>query len=377
MRNIQTHPSTTEQGLTMSIDIRSYSEIDIIELMEGLGEPKFRGKQLYEWLHTHNAASYDDMTNLPKKLRETLEQQYPLHSLHVSEKLVSQDGTRKYLLTLEDGCIVEAVGILDRDPIKVNDNAQSSPNDHEDNGEQAGRLTVCVSSQVGCAMECTFCATGQQGFSRNVTTDEIIQEVVCVGDDFDARVSNVVFMGQGEPFQNYNNVIEAMRRMNTDKGLNIGARHITVSTAGIVDGIYKFAEIPEQFRLAISLHSADQDTRNTLMPRLSGQPLRKLKKALEYYTAVKDRRITLEYMLLDGINDSDEQLQFLMDFCSNIKCHVNLLRFNHVQDSPYRASNTATYHTWIRELSDSYISASIRKSKGADISGACGQLANK
>ncbi len=348
----------------MSQSIKSLDLDQITSLIVELGQPQYRAKQVYEWLHTHNVSSYDDMTNVPKALREALAQRYPLQETKVVEKLESSDGSRKYLIELADGNLVETVGIVDE--------AKSAhPSDQEDSDV---RLTVCVSSQVGCAMGCEFCATGAQGMTRDLTADEIVDQVVHVGNDFNTRVDNVVLMGQGEPFLNYDNVIEAIRRMNSDKGLNIGARHITVSSSGITDGIYRFADEPEQFRLAISLHSADQTTRNEIMPRLSGQPLRKLKKALEYYSDSKGRRITIEYLLIDGVNDSDTQLNQLIEFCRDINTHVNLLPFNPINNCSYKASKQAVIGKWQKQLQESGIQASIRHSKGQDIAGACGQL---
>lgn len=347
--------------------IRSYSLEQLESLVSDLGQPKFRAKQLHEWLHTHNAASYDEMTNLPKGLREQLAQDFPLQETTILQVQESSDGTRKYLLKLADGAVVECVGILD------------GPGENDDDYEPAGvasdrRLTVCCSTQVGCAMKCSFCATGCQGLERNLTADEIVDQVVLVGRDFGKRVSNVVIMGQGEPFQNYDATLEAMRRMNSDAGLDIGARHITVSTSGLCDGIKKLSSEPEQFRLAVSLHSADQKTRNELMPRLSGQNLKKLHSTLENYCNVKGRRVTLEYMLLAGVNDSREDLNTLIDFCEGLNVHVNLLPFNAVDGIDYVPSDAETVQRWQKGLENAGIPCSVRKSKGADIAGACGQL---
>lgn len=355
---------TTEDAAS----IRSYALEQLEDLVSELGQPKFRAKQLHEWLHTHNATSYDEMTNLPKALRERLSQDFPLQETTILQVQESEDGTRKYLLKLADGAVVECVGIVDGD-------------DDEDAGEDGvlgsnRRLTVCCSTQVGCAMKCSFCATGCQGLERNLSADEIVDQVILVGNDFGQRVSNVVVMGQGEPFQNYDATIEAMRRMNGDAGLDIGARHITVSTSGLCDGIKRLAGEPEQFRLAVSLHSANQETRNELMPRLSGQNLKKLHSTLENYCETKGRRVTLEYMLLAGVNDSKEDLQALIDFCDELNVHVNLLPFNAVEGIDYVPSDASVVRTWQRGLENAGIPCSVRKSKGADIAGACGQLRN-
>ncbi len=342
----------------MSSSIKSLSIDELVDIVESYGQPKFRAKQIHEWIHKHNVTSYEEMTNVPKALREKLAEQFPMSVEKILEKAESSDGSRKYLIELFDGLVVEAVGITD-------------------GNDDDARLTVCISSQVGCSMDCSFCATGKQGLSRNLSADEIVSQVSLVGKDFGSRVDNVVLMGQGEPFQNYEAVIEAVKRINSDEGLNIGARHITISTSGIEDGIYRLSEEPEQFRLAVSLHSADQSTRNRLMPRLSGQPLRKLKQALTYYCEEKGRRITIEYMLLRDINDSDEQLTKLIDFCEGLNVHINLLTYNSVPGTGYKPSDTQTLLKWEKEISSSGIPVSVRQSKGTDIAGACGQLKGK
>lgn len=358
--------------------IRSFSPERLEELMRELGQPKFRAKQVHEWLHLHNASSYDEMTNLPKALREQLSQRFPLQETKILQVRESQDGTRKYLLQLDDGLVVECVGILDGSGNKAQGSQHSFGETEDDQAveteDKRGRLTVCCSTQVGCAMKCSFCATGQQGFERNLTADEIVAQVVAVGKDFGMRVGNVVVMGQGEPFQNYDATIDAMRRMNSDAGLDIGARHITVSTSGLCEEIKRFAKEPEQFRLAISLHAAEQSTRNALMPRLSGQNLKKLRTALAYYVEEKGRRITLEYMLLNELNDTDDDLQHLIAFCEGLNVHVNLLPFNAVDGIDYMPSDHRAVNKWRVALDNAGIPCSVRKSKGSDIAGACGQL---
>lgn len=343
-------------------NITSFSEEELIDLMTEFGEPKFRGKQLHEWIHKHNARSYDDMKNLPKALREKLGAKYPLSSSNVKYAQDSSDGTKRFLFDLEDGNSIETV-------------AMSS--DPTDENQSASHLTVCVSSQVGCPMLCAFCATGQQGFKRNLTADEIVDQVVFAGKDAGSRVSNVVVMGQGEPFNNYDSVMEAVERLNVDPGFNIGARHITISTSGIIKGIDRFAEEPEQFRLAISLHSAIQGTRNLLMPKLANQTLSQLKTALLRYNEKKGRRITLEYLLLEDVNDSDKELDALIDFCEGLNVHVNLLHYNPIEDDFFTASPETTFNHWSKVLASKGINTTIRKSRGSDISAACGQLKNK
>lgn len=343
----------------MPQNIKDLSLDQLKELIDEIGQPKYRADQVYEWLHTHNVSSYEEMTNVPKALRIALSEKYPMKAPILKEMRNSKDGSVKFLVEFPDGAIAETVAIVD---------AADGAND---------RVTICVSSQAGCAMECIFCATGRQGFNRNLEADEIVAQVILAGKALNTRVSNVVFMGQGEPFLNYDNVISALERLNKDKGLGIGARHITVSTAGIIDGIYDFSEEPEQFRLAISLHSADQATRNALMPRLSGQPLHSLKKALTYYCENKGRRVTIEYMLLDGMNDSDDQLDKLVEFCKGLNSHVNILEFNQVKGADLKGSSRKRVQEWLEMLQEKGITASLRRSKGKDVAGACGQLAGE
>lgn len=369
-----------------SESIRSCSLEQLEQLVAELGQPRFRAKQIHEWLHVHNVSSYDDMTNVPKALRERLRERFPLQGINVIKVDKACDGTRKYLLELGDKAVVECVGILGKGADDEKEDLCSVLETRKpcaEKGEEADethenpkdrRLTVCCSTQVGCSMGCSFCATGQQGLERNLSSDEIVEQIVAVRNDFKQRVNNVVVMGQGEPFQNYDATIEAMRRMNTDEGLGIGARRITVSTSGICDGIKRLAGEPEQFRLAVSLHSADQKTRNELMPRLSGQNLKKLRSALEFYCETKRRRITLEYMLLRDVNDSEPDMRKLEDFCKGLNVHVNILPFNAVEGIEYESSGWKTAGKWVNWLEDVGIPCSVRKSKGSDIAGACGQL---
>lgn len=335
--------------------IRSLSVEELSEQLDALGEPKYRATQIYEWLHDRNATDYEEMTNLPKALRKKLQNIWPLQAESIIETQTSSDNTKKYLIELSDGNTIESVGI----PHYIDDNIS--------------HLTACISSQVGCALACEFCATGKLGIVRNLTPDEIIQQVILINKDFERRVDNLVLMGQGEPFLNYDNVIEAIKRINCDKGLGIGARHITISTSGIVDRIYDFSELKNQFRLAISLHSADQNVRNMIMPKLSSQPLHKLKQAIEFYNNVKNRRVTIEYMLLDGINDTDHQLSKLIGFCEGLNVHINLLPYNSIDDSSFHQSSLKVFRKWVDQLSKRF-PTSCRLSRGKDINGACGQL---
>ena len=345
----------------MANEIKTLSLKQLEGVTRELGQPKFRAKQLYEWLHTHRVASYDEMTNLPKAFRDQLARQYPLSFATVVDKQVSADGTRKYILQFPDGAQVETVGI---------------PSTASDSPSEAKRLTVCFSTQVGCAMECAFCATGKEGFSRNLTSMEMVEQIIAVERDFGRRVTNVVAMGQGEPFLNYDETLDALREINNPDGLNIGARHITVSTCGVIRGIERLASEPEQFTLAVSLHSAIQSTRDAIMPRVANQKLPELKRALSRYIQRTNRRITFEYLLMSGINDSGSDLSALLDFCDGLLCHVNILPMNAVKGSPFQPASHGTVALWQSKLNAAGIEATLRHSRGSDIAGACGQLKN-
>lgn len=356
--------SISEQAIDynglMNNELIKLSLEDLTALVVGWGFPKFRAKQIYEWIHKHHCSSINDMSNVPLTLRTQLEGSFPPESTEILDRQVSADGTRKYVLRLSDGHLVETVGMPTFDR---NGNIE--------------RLTVCVSSQVGCPMACAFCATGREGFTRNLTVAEIVRQVVLVQADFESRVSNVVVMGQGEPFLNYDEVITALKIMNSSDDLNIGARHITLSTCGILDGIEKLSHEDEQFTLAISLHAAIQSTRDSLMPRVKNQPLSLLKKSLTDYLEATHRRISFEYLLIAGINDSEDDLKALIQFCSGLLCHINLLPMNAVEGATYQPVSHNTVEYWIQELGKHAIEVSMRKSRGSDIAGACGQLKNQ
>lgn len=346
----------------MQNDIRSYNISDIPALLAEYQQPRFRAKQLISWLYQKGASSYDEMTNLPQSLREQLTERCPLSPLTIADKQVSHDGTRKYVFEYHDGTKVEAVGIPSFDTKK-----DSTPR----------HLTVCFSTQAGCAMGCAFCATGEEGLCRNLSSGEMVSQINAVQHDFQARITNVVSMGQGEPFQNYDAVLEALRYLNSPDGLGIGARHITLSTCGIIPKIKALSHEPEQFTLAVSLHAARQEVRNILMPRCAAQPLSALKEALVTYTERTGRRVSLEYLLIKDINDTQQDLQALLAFCEGLLCHVNLIPLNAVDGNTYTPSTKATQQTWVQTLKRAGIESTIRQSRGSDIDGACGQLKNK
>ena len=339
----------------MNTPIKAYAPQQFDTLIKELGQPSFRSKQLFEWLYGKGAQSYDEMTNLPAKFRQQLAEEHPLYNAEVLEHAISADGTHKLILQYHDGVCVETVGIPSR---------------------SGDRLTVCFSTQAGCPMACSFCATGKEGLARNLTPGEIVDQVLTVQRLMNRRVSNVVGMGQGEPFLNYDNVLAALRIMNHSKGLGIGARHICVSTCGIIPGIERFSQEPEQFTLAVSLHAAKQSTRLELMPKTSKFPLAELKESLARYIAATNRRVTFEYIMIKNVNDTDADLQELLGFCKGLLCHINLIPINAIPESPYKPSSHSTIQHWIETTGKHGIETTLRDSRGSDIAGACGQLKN-
>lgn len=336
---------------TRSRDIRLLTLEELQDLVKELGQPAFRAKQLNEWIHDKNVCSFDEMTNLPAALREKLSDRFSFNVPVELVKQVSKDGSRKYLLQFSDGVSVETVGMPNRN-----------------------KLAVCISSQAGCAMGCAFCATGLAGLSRSLTAQEMVDQVLHVARDFGERVTSVVFMGQGEPFANFDATVQALRILNDPDGLAIGARHLTVSTCGVIPGIRRFAELPEQFTLAISLHSAIQGTRNQLMPGVKKYTLLRLHEAIQLYVEKTGRRPTYEFAMIDGINDTNPEMQALVDFCAGTLCHVNLIQLNNIPDSPFRPSPIEKVESLQRRLTMHGVETTIRNSRGSDIDAACGQL---
>lgn len=336
---------------TRSRDIRLLTLEELQDLVKELGQPAFRAKQLNEWIHDKNVCSFDEMTNLPAALREKLSERFSFNVPVELVKQVSKDGSRKYLLQFSDGVSVETVGMPNRN-----------------------KLAVCISSQAGCAMGCAFCATGLAGLSRSLTAQEMVDQVLHVARDFGERVTSVVFMGQGEPFANFDATVQALRILNDPDGLAIGARHLTVSTCGVIPSIRRFAELPEQFTLAISLHSAIQGTRNQLMPGVKKYTLLRLHEAIQLYVEKTGRRPTYEFAMIDGINDTNPEMQALVDFCAGTLCHVNLIQLNNIPDSPFRPSPIEKVESLQRRLTMHGVETTIRNSRGSDIDAACGQL---
>ena len=332
-------------------DLRTLTHGQLSDTLKELGQPAFRVKQIESWIWEKGARSFDEMTNLPKSLREQLTQQFTLGGVKEAAKQVSEDGSRKYLLRYGDGTAVECVGM-----------------------PTGNKLAVCVSSQAGCAMGCAFCATGAAGLTRSLTANEIYDQVMHVRNDFGERVTSVVLMGQGEPFMNYDASLAAMRKMNDPDGLGIGARHITVSTCGIIPAIRRFANEPEQFTLAISLHSAVQRTRNALMPGVRKFSLMHLYEVMGEYVDKTGRRPTYEYALIRGVNDTEDELGALCDFCRDNLAHVNIIKLNEVKGSRFQPSSDARAGEFVRRLASVGVEATIRQSRGQDIDAACGQL---
>ena len=339
-------PSTTGK-----LDLRSMTHGQLQELMSELGQPAFRVKQIEGWVWRKNVSSLDEMSNLPKTLRHALQDRVTLDSAEEIARQLSTDGSRKYLLRFPDGVSVECVGM----PSK-------------------GKLTVCASSQAGCGIGCAFCATGMSGLTRSLSAGEIYEQVMHVRDDFGRRVTSVVLMGQGEPFANYTETLAALRRLNSPDGAGIGARHLTVSTCGIIPMIKRFANEPEQFTLAVSLHSAVQRTRDMLMPGVKKYSLIHLYDIMNEYVNKTGRRPSYEFALIRGVNDSDNEIAALCDFCRDNLAHVNLIMLNEVKGSKFQPSTNERAREFVRRLTSVGVEATIRDSRGSDIDAACGQL---
>lgn len=341
----------TGRSLPSAIGIKALRVDEVTTLVSELGQPGFRAGQLVRWLYSRGAGSFEEMSDLPASMRSALAERYTLPYPEVVERQTSSDGTRKYLLRLGDGATVETVGLPSGD-----------------------RLTVCFSTQVGCGMGCSFCATGKSGLVRDLGPGEMVDQLRVVSEDFGSRVSNAVAMGQGEPFANYVATLDALRIMNSKDGLGIGARHLTVSTCGLIQGIRRFSAEPEQFTLAVSLHSAVQATRDELMPGVRGLSLGALRTALAEYASATGRRPSLEYALIEGVTDTPNELAALVEYCRGLHVHVNLIPINPVPGTGFSRATSARAEEFIAELGRAGTEASVRTERGADIDAACGQL---
>ena len=335
----------------MKTNLKDFTISELEEIVSDMGEQRFRAKQIFKWLYD-GAESYEDMTNIPKKLIDKLEKKYSVNNLKIEQKFVSHiDETRRYLLQLDDGNFVESVLM-----------------------KYHHGYTICVSSQVGCAMGCAFCASTVGGKVRNLTAGEIIGQVMTVQKDLGHRISNIVMMGMGEPLDNFDNVLRFLENVNNPLGLNIGYRHITLSTCGLVDRIYELADMKLQITLSISLHAPNDEKRSAIMPVNKKYCIDKLLEVCKYYTEQTGRRISFEYTLISGINDTETEAKELLKLIKGMLCHVNLIPVNKVKESGFSASSRRAVEKFQAVLLNGGISATVRREMGADISAACGQL---
>ena len=339
--------------------IKSLKLDELEARLRELGQPAYRGKQVMQWLYQKRAKSFAEMTDLPAALREKLVEEFAFDDLDPVRKLGSEDTTRKYLFKLSDGSLIESVLI------------PASPSLY---GETSDRRTICVSTQVGCAYGCKFCASGLDGFSRNLHAGEIVEQILRVEEIGGEKINNIVFMGMGEPMANFDNLMRAITIINAPWGIGLGARHITVSTSGIAPRIRDFADQPLQIRLAISLHGATDEVRQQIMPVNRKYNLETLLDACAYYQQRKKQRLTFEYILIDGINDSEEQAVALAAHAKRLEAKVNLIPYNKVEGLPWDRPSIRRQDAFLDILKRQRVVATIRREKGGDIDAACGQL---
>jgi 23S rRNA (adenine2503-C2)-methyltransferase len=346
-------------GNAAKVDIKSVQLHELEESVHALGEPAYHATQIAEWLYKKRAASFDEMTDLPRKLRLQLAEQFSFGKIEVVRVLGAQDATRKFLFRLSDEALIESVLI------------PASPALY---GMRSDRRTVCVSTQVGCAYGCKFCASGLEGFSRNLRPNEIIDQILAIEREAGDKIDNIVFMGMGEPLANLDNLMRAIRIINAQWGLSIGARHITVSTSGLAPQIRKLAEESLQIRLAVSLHGASDQVRNQIMPINRRYNIETLLSACDYYALRKKQHLTFEYILIEGVNDSDEQARLLARHARRVKAKVNLIPYNTVRGLPWTRPSQDRQEKFLSILRAHEIAATLRREKGHDIDAACGQL---
>jgi 23S rRNA (adenine2503-C2)-methyltransferase len=339
-------------------DIRSLSKIELLEACEQLGEKKFRAQQLWEWLWQKSAHSFDEMTNLSKEFRQKLQTTFSFNTLTIAKSQKSSDGTVKYALKLNDGFLVEGVLIPTSD-----------------------RVTACISSQVGCSLSCTFCATGFMKRERNLRADEIYDQVALLRKEaekeYDIKLTNIVLMGMGEPLLNYANVLAGIEKITSPEGLGMSPQRITLSTAGIAKMIMKLGDDQVRFNLALSLHAANNKKRSTIMPINDSNSLEDLIEAINYFHEKTGTRITIEYCVINDINDDPLEAEELIAFARQIKCKVNLIEYNPIDFAEFQSSSTEKIQRFADYLERHKIIVNIRRSRGKDIDAACGQLANK
>lgn len=336
----------------MKTDTLSMTFSELSDKFNLLGYPKFRAKQVYEWLHKHLVSDYDEMTNLPKNLREELKEKLPIYSCKIEKKQVSRiDNTVKYLFQLHDGDFIESVVM-----------------------KYKYGYTICVSSQVGCKMGCAFCASTLGGFKRSLTAGEILSQLYTAQKDIGERISHIVLMGMGEPLDNFENVMRFLELVTDENGINISMRNISLSTCGIVPKIEELLKKHLQLTLSISLHAPSDEIRSGIMPINKKYSVDELLKICRKYTQETSRRISFEYSMLSGFNDTDECARLLASKLKGMLCHVNLIPVNEVAESPYKPSTPERIERFVDILSKSGINATVRRKLGSDIDASCGQL---
>ena len=339
-------------------DIRALSKDELRLFFKEIGDQEFRGNQVYEWLWNKGAHQFDDMSNISKDTRQVLKNHFVINHVEVDSLQKSKDGTIKNAVKLFDGLIVESVLI-----------------------PTLNRTTACVSTQVGCSLDCKFCATAKLKKMRNLNPDEIYDQVKAI--DQESRLyhskplSNIVFMGMGEPLMNYNNVLKSIDKITSEEGLGMSPKRITVSTSGIPKMIKKLADDKVKFNLAVSLHSAIQEKRIQIMPFATKFTLIDLKESLQYWYEKTNQRITYEYVIWEGINDTREDIDALVRYCKQVPCKVNLIEYNTIDDDSFKQASKRVTDTYIHALEKNRIPVTVRRSRGKDIDAACGQLANK
>ena len=335
-------------------NIKNYNLEELQQIMEQYGEKKYRAEQLFNWIYKENVSDFDEMLNLPLNIREKLKENYDLHIFKIIRKQESKDGTKKYLFDILDGNAIESVLM-----------------------EYKYGYTICVSSQVGCKMGCKFCASTGVKFARSLEPGEIVEQLQAVERDAGVKISNVVFMGIGEPLDNFDNVVKAINLINNPKGINIGARHISISTSGIVPKIYELADKNMQCTLSISLHSASNKKRSEMMPINNVYNIEELMKACRYYIKKTNRRISFEYALAKENNDNLEDAKELVKLLKGLLCHVNLIPINKIENGKFNKSTNENIIKFRDYLNSHGIVATIRRELGSDIDAACGQLRKK
>ena len=335
-------------------NIKDFSLEELKEEMKNLQEKPFRAEQIFQWLYQEKVKSFDEMTNLSLDLREKLKQNYTICNYNIIKKQESKDGTKKYLFDILDGNAIETVLM-----------------------QYHHGFSICISSQIGCKMGCKFCASTGINFVRSLTTGEILEQIIAVEQDEKIGISNVVFMGIGEPLDNYENVVKAIKLINHPKGLNIGARHISISTSGLVPKIYQLAEENIQCTLSISLHATNNEKRSSMMPVNNSYPIEELLKACKDYIAKTNRRISFEYALAKDNNDNLQDAKELVKLLKGMLCHVNLIPINKIENGTFTKASNENIMKFRDYLNDHGIVATIRRELGSDIDAACGQLRRK